>query len=337
MIANEIIRTIWNKFVFCSLLYRKLCVYIHLKSTLGGLMMKTISKEKFVLTMSPNNKVVERIDSGNTIVFETFDCFSNQIQQEDQLFSSVGWDRINPATGPLFVEGAEPGDTLKVEIVDIKVAEKGVMAISPTMGALAGTVTAEKTKIIQIDNGKARFNDKLLLPIKPMIGVIGTAPKDEDIPTGTPKDHGGNMDCKKIVKGTTLYLPVNVSGGLLAMGDLHAVMGDGEVVICGLEIPGEVTVRVTVQKGQQLPLPFLVDDHHAMAIASAETLDESSKKAVKHMHTFLVEQLGMETDEAAMFLSVGADLKVCQIVDPLMTSRMELPLWVLDKYNYKFN
>jgi amidase len=299
--------------------------------------MKTISKEKFVLIMSPNNEAVERIESGQTILFETYDCFSNQIQREDQPFSSVGWDKINPATGPLFVEGAEPGDTLKVEILEITVADQGVMAISPKMGALAGTVTDEKTKIIQIEDSKAKFSEKLELPIHPMIGVIGTAPKDEDIPTGTPKDHGGNMDCKKIVKGTTLYLPVNVAGGLLAMGDLHAVMGDGEVVICGLEIPGQVTVRVTVQKGQKLPLPFLVDDNHVMAIASAETLDEASKKATKNMHTFLVEQLGMDVDEAAMFLSVGADLKVCQIVDPLMTSRMELPKWVLEKYNYTCN
>jgi amidase len=296
--------------------------------------MVTISKENYILSMSPTNKEVARVESGSTVVFETYDCFSNQITSEDHPFSSVGWDKINPATGPLFIEGANPGDTLKIEIQDINIAEKGVMAISPKMGALAGTVTGEKTKIIPIDNGMARFSEKLELPIKPMIGVIGTAPKDEDIPTGTPKDHGGNMDCKRIVKGSTLYLPVNVEGGLLAMGDLHAVMGDGEVVICGLEIPGEVTVKVTVLKGQEYPLPFLVDDEHVMAIASAETLDEAAKKATKNMHTFLVEQLKMDVNEAAMFLSVGADLKICQIVDPLMTSRMELPKWVLDKHGY---
>lgn len=296
--------------------------------------MITISRENYILSMSPTNKEVARVESGSTVAFETYDCFSNQITREDHPFSSVGWDKINPATGPLFVEGAHPGDTLKIEIQDIKIAEKGVMAITPKMGALAGTVTGEKTKIISIENGMAKFSDKLELAIKPMIGVIGTAPKDEDIPTGTPKDHGGNMDCKRIVKGSTLYLPVNVEGGLLAMGDLHAVMGDGEVAICGLEIPGEVTVKVTVLKGQDYPLPFLVDDDCVMSIASAETLDEAATKATKNMHTFLVDQLKMDVNEAVMFLSVGADLKICQIVDPLMTSRMELPKWVLDKYGY---
>lgn len=296
--------------------------------------MKTISKEKHILKMSPNNKEVERAESGDTLIFETYDCFSNQITSEGHPFSSVGWDKINPATGPLFVEGAQVGDTLKVEILDIEIAEKGVMAVSPEMGALAGTVTGEKTKIIPVENGIARFNEQLELPIKPMIGVIGTAPLNMDIPTGTPHDHGGNMDCKRISKGSTLYLPVNATGGLLAMGDVHAVMGDGEVAICGLEIPAEVTVKVTVLKGQDYPLPFLVDKDHVMAIASAETLDEAAKKATKNMHTFLVDQLNMDTDEAVMFLSIGADLKVCQIVDPLMTSRMELPRWVLERLDY---
>lgn len=118
------------------------------------------------------------------------------------------------------------------------------------------------------------------------------------------------------------------------MGDAHAVMGDGEVVICGLEIPAEITVKVSVIKGQPYPLPFLADPDHVMTIASSETLDEAARQATRNMHTFLVNELKMDSDEAAMFLSVGADLKICQIVDPLMTSRMELPVWVLEKYNY---
>ncbi|WP_121639150.1 acetamidase/formamidase family protein [Virgibacillus sp. Bac330] len=297
--------------------------------------MKRIAKETYVLSMSPKNKPVETVFSGETILFETYDCFSNEMKSEDDLFHTVGWDKINPATGPLFVEDARLGDTLKVDILDIQIANQGLMSITPKMGALAGSFTDEKTKIISIHDGKAIFNETLQLPIKPMIGVIGTAPLDEDVPTGTPKDHGGNMDCKRIGIGSSLYLPVNVEGALLAMGDVHAVMGDGEVVICGLEIAAEITVKVSVIKGQPYPLPFLADDKHVMTIASRETLDEASKQATKHMHTFLVNILKMEAHEAAMFLSVGADLKICQIVDPFMTSRMELPMWVLDKYGYQ--
>ncbi|KLT15730.1 acetamidase/formamidase family protein [Neobacillus vireti] len=297
--------------------------------------MEIIYKDQCVLNMSRNNPVVKKVQPGSTVIFETYDCFSNQIQQEDQPFSSVGWDKINPATGPLFVEGAEPGDILKVEIADIKIEHKGVMTTAPKLGVLGDIVTGETTKIIAIQDGKAIFNEKIQIPIKPMIGVIGTAPADGDIPTGTPGDHGGNMDCKKIIKGSTLYLPVNVSGALLSMGDLHAVMADGEIVICGLEIPGEVTIKVDVIKGESYPLPMLVSEERLIMIASAETLDEAGKLATVNMHTFIVEQLGLPIDEAAMLLSLVGDLRICQVVDPLMTARMELPQWILDQYNYK--
>jgi amidase len=297
--------------------------------------MEYISREQGVLTMSPTNKPVKVVESGSHVVFQTFDCFSNQIQNEDQPFSSVGWDKINPATGPLYINGAEPGDTLKVKIIDIKIDNKGVMTTAPNLGVLGDIVTGETTKIISIKDDKAIFNEKIQIPIKPMIGVIGTAPKDEAIPTGTPGTHGGNMDCKKIVKGSTLYLPINVAGGLLSMGDLHAVMADGEIVICGLEIPGEVTVKVDVLKGEELPLPMLDSEESIITIASEKTLDEAAKTATVNMHRFLVNELGIEIDEAGMLLSLVGDLRICQVVDPLMTARMEIPKWIVEKYDYK--
>lgn len=297
--------------------------------------MEYISREQGVLTMSPTNKPVKVVESGSHVVFQTFDCFSNQIQNEDQPFSSVGWDKINPATGPLYINGAEPGDTLKVKIIDIKIDNKGVMTTAPKLGVLGDIVTGETTKIISIKDDKAIFNEKIQIPIKPMIGVIGTAPKDEAIPTGTPGTHGGNMDCKKIVKGSTLYLPINVAGGLLSMGDLHAVMADGEIVICGLEIPGEVTVKVDVLKGEELPLPMLDSEESIITIASEKTLDEAAKTATVNMHRFLVNELGIEIDEAGMLLSLVGDLRICQVVDPLMTARMEIPKWIVEKYDYK--
>lgn len=294
-----------------------------------------IPKEQVVLQMSPHNEPVARIHSGNRVVFETCDCFSNTIQREDQLFSSVGWDLINPATGPLYVEDAEPGDILRVEIVDIQIADQGVMTVAPNLGVLGEFFTEEKTKVIPIRDGKAQFNEQLQIDVKPMIGVIGTAPATEAISTGTPGDHGGNMDCKRIVKGAVLYLPVNVPGALLSMGDLHAVMADGEIVICGLEIPGEVTVELAVIKGTSLPLPMLSEGEHVMTIASAPTLDEAAKMATIHMHRFLVEKVGLPNEEAGMLLSLVGDLRICQVVDPLMTARMELPKWVLKQYDYQ--
>ena len=145
------------------------------------------------------------------------------------------------------------------------------------------------------------------------------------------------MDCKRIVKGSVLYLPVAVPGALLALGDLHAVMGDGEIVVCGVEIAGEVDVRVSVLKGIRLPTPFLAEGGRLMTIASAETLDEAGAEATRRMHRFLTERLNIETHEAGILLSAAADLRVCQVVDPLKTARMELPLWVAERYGFRLD
>ena len=296
-----------------------------------------IGREKSVLKMSPKNIPVAHASPGDTIVFETFDCFSNEIVREDQLFGSVGWDRINPATGPLYIEGARPGDILKIEILDIKLDSQGVMTTAPDHGALGQIIDQEKTRIISILDGKAKFNHRLELDVKPMIGVIGTAPRETEIPTGTPGTHGGNMDCKRIGIGAVVYLPVNVPGALLAMGDVHALMGDGEVIVCGIEIAAEITITVDVLTGVRLPLPMVVEGEHVMTIASEATLDEAAVTATEMMFDFIRHALRIDMHEAGMLLSIAGNLRICQIVDPLMTARMEFPLWILEKYGYSMN
>ncbi|MCY6371318.1 acetamidase/formamidase family protein [Clostridium ganghwense] len=297
--------------------------------------MKIIKRENSIFTMSKNHKPVEKINSGETIIFETYDCYNNQIKSENQSFNSIKNELTNPATGPLYIEEAETGDILKIEIIDIKINDKGVMATVPNNGVLGGFFEEPKLKIIPIKNNKAIFNEKIEIPINPMIGVIGVAPKSGEIRTNVPDMHGGNLDCKRIVKGSTVYLPVCTKGGLLSMGDLHAVMGDGEIVICGLEIDGEVTVKVDVIKNKDLPLPMVVEGRHIMTLASKKTLDEASKQATINMYKLLTSELNMDNAEAGMLLSLVGDLKICQIVDPLMTARMEFPKSILDKYNYK--
>ena len=298
--------------------------------------MLTIKRDTVVYAMSAKNAPAAHAASGDTILFETMDCFSGQIMKESDCLGTLDWDRINPATGPVFIDGAEPGDTLKVEILRIDLAPRAAMVESPDSGITGLAAAEEHTKILHVGAGKVAFNDKVTLPECAMIGVIGTAPVEKDISTGTPDLHGGNMDCKRIGAGATLYLPVNVAGGLLAMGDLHAVMGDGEVCVCGAEIAGEVTVRVTVIKGRPMPLPFLVTKEHAMAIYSAEGLDAAAEGTTLRMRSFLIDAVGMKPHEAGMLLSLAGDLRICQAVDPNKTCRMELPLAILDQLGYQF-
>lgn len=298
--------------------------------------MLTIHTGTKVHKMARDNTPAAFAKSGDTIRFETLDCFGGQVTSEDQRLGGLDWSCINPATGPLFIEGAMPGDVLKVEILSIELDDHGVMVDGPGEGVMGDLLKDEATKILSIENGMAKFSDKLSFPLCPMIGVIGTAPAGESIDTGTPGAHGGNMDCTRIGAGATLYLPVNVEGALLAMGDLHAVMGDGEVGVCGVEIAGTVTVRVTALKECALPTPFLINAETAMTIYSAKTVDEACTGATLAMHTFLMQELGMSDHEAGMLLSVAGNLCICQIVDPEKTCRMELPRTVTKAYHYEF-
>ena len=298
--------------------------------------MLTIHTDTKIHKMSENNPPVAKAKSGDTVCFETLDCFGGQLKSENDLLGGLDWNNVNPASGPLFVEGAMPGDVLKVEILKIELDDHGVMVDAPGEGVTGAAVSSESTKILPVKNGKVKFNEKLSFPICPMIGVIGTAAKGEGIDTGTPGSHGGNMDCTRIGEGATLYLPVNTEGALLAMGDLHARMGDGEVEVCGVEIAGKVTVKLTVLKNCKLPTPFLVNSELAMAIHSAETVDEACVGATMAMHGFLTGELGMNEHEAGMLLSVTGNLCICQVVDPEKTVRMEIPLSVTKAYGYEF-
>ncbi len=292
-----------------------------------------IAKSNIVYALSAANEPVARVQDGETVVFYTCDCFEDQISSADQDFGQLDWQRINPATGPLYVEGAEPGDLLAVHIERIDLANRGVMTTGPNLGVLGDELTENVIRMVPVENGKAVFSPDLTLPLRPMIGVIGTAPAAETggVSCGTPGDHGGNMDCTRITAGACLMLPVNVPGALLAMGDLHATMGDGEVAVCGVEIAGKVTVRVEVLKDKPWPAPMIVNDEAVITIASELSLDDAATRATKNMVRWLETECGMDTAEATFLLSAAGDLRVCQVVDPLKTCRFELPRWIAEQ------
>lgn len=295
-----------------------------------------ISSSTKVNSMDKMHPPVCTCKSGDIVEFETLDCFAGQIQSESQVIGSLDWTNINPATGPLFIEGAEPGDVLKVSVLDIEVGDHGVMTDGPGEGVLGDVIKEGVTKILPIRDGKVIFNDKLSFDIDPMIGVIGVAAKDEGIPTGTPGEHGSNMDCTKIKKGASVYLPVFHKGALLSMGDLHAKMGDGEVGVCGVEASGKVTVKVEVIKHSSIPTPFIVDKTHFMTVYSSKTVDEACVGATKQMFGFLMNAFDLSDHDAQMLLSVTGNLSICQIVDPERTVRMELPIEIAKAYGYEF-
>jgi len=270
---------------------------------------------KYIYDFSKDNEPAFRVAAPASYTFKTLSCYG------DLTPDICEPDKINPATGPLFIEGAHPGDTLKVTIKSIDLAPSGVVKVS---GFMKHQVEGLHWHQLAIENNSVVLASRRL-PLKKMIGVIGVAPANESVATITPGKHGANMDAKIIGEGSIVYLPVQVEGALLAMGDVHALMGDGETGGTGIEIGATIDVLVEVIKGQMSQWPMVETEDFISVITSAPTLDEASEMAVKEMASYLAETLELPLPEATMLLGLAGDLKVCQIVNPLKTARFEFP------------
>lgn len=290
-----------------------------------------VTKDKRCYAMSAANRPAAEVEQGAPFIIETEDCYSGRLTTPRDRFTKDMWETVNPATGPIAITGTEAGRTLGVEIVDIRTRDYAVMCVEQGAGALGRFIEGVETSILPIRDGQLVLNDTLSVPIRPMIGVIGTAPRDGAILNGTPGEHGGNMDCKLITAGSVVYLPVNTRGALLSLGDLHAVMGDGEVCICGAEVSGEVTLRAR-QIDVDLPTPCVETKTHLHFIGSALTLDECERIVLAKAHDFLTRIEGLKANEAARAMSLLGDLQVCQVVDPLKTMRFALPKIVVNRF-----
>lgn len=294
--------------------------------------MEKIQNTDVVYAMSRDNAPVRHVTSGSDVCFETCDCFGDQINSEEVVFGALDWQRINPATGPVYIEEAEPGDLLRVEIKQITLhRDHAVMVTAPGLGVIGDELEQAAIRIVPLEQGEALLPGGVRWPLKPMIGVIGVAPAGEAISCGTPDAHGGNMDCKMITAGSTLWLPVNVPGALFALGDLHAAMGDGEVSVCGLEVSGDVVVNLSVVKHQRLPTPMITTADTLYVLGSAKTVDEAAQLATRNMAHFVADNSEVSLADAINLMSITGDLQVCQVVDPLKTCRFALPRKVLEQ------
>ena len=286
--------------------------------------MKKLEKNKFVTSFSSEHEPAYKVTLGETFTVETYDCYSGAFTSEKQLRTDVDIPYINPATGPIFVEGLRAGDTLRVEIVDIQLDESGVMMLYPGMGPLGHLVTVMDTKIMPIVDDKVIFSDSLHIPLRPMIGVIGVAPEKEAVSTVSPGKHGGNMDTKYITTGNSVYFPVFHDGGLLALGDMHAAMGDGELNGSGVEIGGKVTLKLS-KVTQKLTMPLVETKDSYMVISSGETFEEATNQGLETVVALFQESLSMSFNDAYRLLSATCDLQISQIVNPLLTVRVAIP------------
>jgi amidase len=276
-----------------------------------------IGRDEVVWAFTPDMTPVLEVDPGTIVTLETNDCFTGQIQSETDLVTEIDFQRVNSATGPIAVRGAEPGDSLVVELIEVRPVDRGFAALIPGIGPLIDQVDAPVTQVFRVEGDTVHMTDRISFPLRPMVGVIGVATESETLFNGFAGRHGGNLDNHLHGPGATVYLPVRQPGGMLAIGDMHASMGDGEVCFTGVEIAGEVTIRVGLLKGKQgtWPVTELADRWVVHGTAGPDFRD-ALDRAVEEGARFLVDEWGFSLEEAFIFLSVACDANICQACRP---------------------
>ncbi|WP_415854663.1 acetamidase/formamidase family protein [Sinomonas sp. G460-2] len=228
-----------------------------------------------------------------------------------------------PVTGPVVVRGARPGDALRVDIHAIDIADRGAMVTLPGRGGFSGGL-GRYGRVVDIDDGGVRFGDGVTIPVRPMVGKIGVAPRDGEPSSSTVGTHGGNMDCKDVTAGSAVILPVQVPGARLFAGDLHAAQGDGECSLTGVEVEGTVTLSCRVLPGVSVRRPVVLSGGRVLTIGDGDDLDEAARNALDDMLALVVADRRWTREEAAMLLSAAADVGVSQLVNARASAKVSL-------------
>jgi len=295
--------------------------------------MLTIPKSSFIYTFSKDNKPAAYVRDGDTVRLETMDNLSDKVTGEGMRLLDIDIDpeKVNPATGPIYIEGLMPGDVLEIHILNIELADHALVLCQAGMGVIGKYFRETTVNVMPIKDNRVIFNKELAIPIKPMVGVMGVTPVSEQ-PTHMLGCYGGNMDNTMVAPGAVLYLPVEVEGGMFAAGDMHAAMGDGEINCSGLEAGGAVTVKLKVRKDIAIKNPVLVNSQYFTTIAAGDTLDCAAATATGDMAMLLKEMLPIPFDQISMLMSAAGNLEICQVINNKKSARFCMPKYLLDAY-----
>ena len=283
---------------------------------------------------------VLEIEPGETVRFECRDAVDRQVDVESgsEEFAEISFDPVHPLTGPVHVEGAEPGDVLVVELLEFQHKGWGYTGFLPgemSLGLLPEEFPDAGVHIWDLVGDTGHFVNGIEVPLDPFPGVLGVAPAESgEHDTLPPRSVGGNMDVKHMTAGSTVYLPVEVEGALFSTGDCHAAQGDGEVCVTGIEAPMFVTARFDLRKEVSIDQPQFEttgpftptgeDEPMYATTGIADDLMEATKLAVKHMIEHLHAERGLTRGEAYILCSAAVDLKISEVVDA--------PNWVVTAY-----
>jgi acetamidase/formamidase len=303
-----------------------------------------INRGQSHLKWSKGISPVLHVDSGSIVTFDALDASNGQVTQSttpsDILKADI--NTMDPVYGPVYVNGAEPGDALEIEILDLKTTDWGWSAVMPGFGLLAAEFPEPAVKIWELSGNKpyATFKKGIRIPLRPFLGEMGVAPEaDGEFSTIPPLNTGGNIDCRHLTVGSKLFLPVKTPGALFSCGDGHAAQGDGEVCGTAIETSIQATLRLTVRKNHDWvasphyfsapldPIPGFEDRGSYAVLGINSDLLEATREAVRGIITYLTANKGLTRVEAYILASVAMDLKLAEVVDmPNFGVAASLPL-----------
>ena len=289
--------------------------------------MRQLSREHHIYVLEPGSDPAITIDSGEEIIVETWDAFEGE---RDPVALQAN-PLKGPATGPIYVNGAEPGDALKIDFISIKPKEQAAHMVMPGRGFLDNDFTEAYPTLIGLDSGDAVLPSGVRIPMNPSMGLVATTPTYSQLTASDSGPYGGDIDMKELVEGSTLYLPVFEPGGMLAMGDCHAVVGDGAVAGTGAECSADTHIRVTVEKGLNISGPRALTPEYFVVLSHGEELGPAMKQAVREMVDFLVTEKGLEPYDAYTLLSLAGDVRVSRTFRPISPVKMMLSASILNQ------
>jgi amidase len=291
--------------------------------------MQRLSRDHHVYFLDPAAAPAITIESGDELEVETWDAFEGL---RDAAAFEVKADK-GPATGPIAVTGAEPGDALKIEFLSIipKAAEGAAHMVMSNRGFLDDQFTEPGCLSIAIEGDDAVLPCGIRLPLRPSMGFVATTPEYRQSTASDSGPYGGDIDMQELVSGSTLYLPVIVPGGLLALGDCHAVVGDGAVAGTGAECASDTVIRVTLEKNTRLAMPRALTPEHVVVLSYGQDLGLAMRDAVRQMVEYLSQEQGMAPYDAYTLLSLAGDVRVSRTFRDISSVKMLLPRAVLEQ------
>ena len=292
---------------------------------------RRVARDRVHQVFGPNVSPALTVNRGETIVVETQDCYRGLLTAAPDTHAEADGTGGIPVTGPIYVEEAHIGDVLSIQVKEIKTSNTGVFAVRSETGVPGQDIRQPDVRVLEVDENNVKLDDRLALPVRPVIGNLGVATKHGEIETAYPGRHGGNMDTLEITTGSRVFLPVQVNGALLSLGDVKACMGDGQIAGSGVEVAAEVTIRVDTQPGGRFSWPRVESKGEWITITSASTVDQAARLAITEMVKWISQDKGLDFDTAYALVSLGGGLRVSQWGNPLTTARMVFPKRLINK------